>query len=156
MVPQLGMKFQSVDEAWKFWKAYGSHIGFEVRKRYINKRKSDGKARPCMYVCAKEGHRKEDKRDQEVGNYKVTDLVLEYNHILHTPETFHLMVSQRIFLKLHAFEIEVADDSRIRPKDAHELASRQVGGSFNLTYTYRDHRNYLRSKRQREIAYGET
>jgi hypothetical protein len=108
MVPQLGMKFQSVDEAWKFWKAYGSRIGFEVRKRYINKRKSDEEARSCRYVCAKEGHRKEDKRDhltkcpraetrcdcqvcmslvldQEVGNYKVTDLVLEHNHILHTP-----------------------------------------------------------------------
>jgi hypothetical protein len=53
------------------------------------------------------------------------------------------MVSQRKISKLHAFEIEVADDSGIRTKDAHELASRQVGGSFNLTYTCRDHRNYL-------------
>jgi hypothetical protein len=149
-----------------------------LRLWYINKRNSHGKARSCRYVCVKEGHRKEDKRDhltkcprakticdcqvrmslvldQEVGNYKVTDLVLEHNHILHTPETFHLMVSQRKNLKLHAFEIEVTDGSGIRPKGAHELASRQVGGSFNLTYTCRDHRNYLRSKRQREIAYGE-
>lgn len=178
MVPQVGMKFQSVDEAWKFWEAYGSHTGFEVRKRYTNKRKYDGKARSCRYVCAKEGHGREDKRDhltkcpraetrcdcevrmslvldQEVGNYRVTDLILEHNHILHTPETFHLMVSQRNISELQAFEIEVADEAGIRPKDAHELASMHVGGSFNLTYTCRDQKNYLRSKRQREMAYGE-
>jgi hypothetical protein len=172
------MKFQSVDEAWKFWEAYGSHTGFEVRKRYTNKRKYDGKARSCRYVCAKEGHGREDKRDhltkcpraetrcdcevrmslvldQEVGNYRVTDLILEHNHILHTPETFHLMVSQRNISELQAFEIEVADEAGIGPKDAHELASMHVGGSFNLTYTCRDQKNYLRSKRQREMAYGE-
>jgi hypothetical protein len=34
-----------------------------------------------------------------------------------------------------AFEIETADDSGIGPRAAHELASRQVGGSFNLSYT---------------------
>ena len=30
--------------------------------------------------------------------------------------------------KLQAFEIEIVDDSGFRPKDAHELASRQAGG----------------------------
>jgi hypothetical protein len=37
------MKFQSVEEAWIFWEAYASRTGFEVRKRYTNKRKFDGK-----------------------------------------------------------------------------------------------------------------
>jgi zinc finger SWIM domain-containing protein 3 len=35
------------------------------------------------------------------------------------------------------------------------LASIQIGGSLNLSYTLRDHKNYLRGKRQREIAYGQ-
>jgi zinc finger SWIM domain-containing protein 3 len=64
--------------------------------------------------------------------------VLEHNHLLHLPETRHLMASQRKISELQAFEIETADDSGIRPKAAHELASRQVGGPLNLSYTCRD------------------
>jgi hypothetical protein len=47
---------------------------------------------------------------------------------------------------VQAFEIKTVDYSEIGPKVAHELASHQVGGSFNLSYTPRDHRNYLRTK----------
>uniref|UniRef100_A0A8I7BGG5 Protein FAR1-RELATED SEQUENCE n=1 Tax=Hordeum vulgare subsp. vulgare TaxID=112509 RepID=A0A8I7BGG5_HORVV len=65
------------------------------------------------------------------------------------------MPSKRKISTLQAFDIETADDSGIVPKAAHELASRQVGGSINLTYTPRDHKNYLRTKRQRELMYGE-
>jgi zinc finger SWIM domain-containing protein 3 len=71
------------------------------------------------------------------------------------PQTSHLLVSQRKISELQDFEIETADDARIRPKAAHELASIQVGSSLNLSYTLRDHKNYLRAKRQREMAYGQ-
>jgi len=93
--------------------------------------------------------------DREKGNYKVTDLILEHNHVLQLPQTSHLMVSQRKISDLQGFEIETADDAGIRPKLAHELATIQVGGSLNLSYTLRDHKNYLRGKRQREMAYGQ-
>jgi zinc finger SWIM domain-containing protein 3 len=86
--------------------------------------------------------------DQVKGTYKVTDLVLEHNHILQLPQTSHLMVSQRKISELQGFEIETDDDAGIRPKAAHVLASLQV-------YTLRDHKNYLRGKRQREMAYGQ-
>jgi len=118
LLPEIGMEFNTIDEAWMFWIRYGGQKGFEVRKRYTNKRKYDGKVSSCRYVCANEGHRKEDKRDylikcpraetrtdcqvcmglvldQEKGKYKVVDLVLEHNHILQLPKTSHLMVSQR-------------------------------------------------------------
>lgn len=65
------------------------------------------------------------------------------------------MPSQRKISSLQAFEIETMDDSGIGPKAAHELASRQVGGSVNLGYTRRDLKNHLRTKRQRELMYGE-
>jgi hypothetical protein len=69
---------------------------------------------------------------------------------------YHLMPSQWSILDLQAFEIETVDDSRIRPKSAHELASCQVGGSFNLSYIPHDHKNYLCTKRQREMKYCQT
>ena len=152
------MEFCSPDEAWMFWVSYGGQKGFEVIKRYSNKRKLDGKIRSCRFVCANEGHRLKDKRDylikcpraetrtdcqvrtglildREKGNYKVTELILEHNHALQLPQTSHLLVSQRKILELQDFEIETADDAGIGPKAAHELASIQVGGSLNLSYT---------------------
>ena len=62
-LPQVGMEFSGIDEAWMFWISYGGQKGFEVKKSNTNKRKSDGKVRCRFYVCANEGHRKEDKRD---------------------------------------------------------------------------------------------
>jgi zinc finger SWIM domain-containing protein 3 len=146
--------------------AYGGHTGFDVRKRYCNSSKFDGKVTSCRFVCANEGHRRKANRehvtkcfraetrtgckarmtitlDRGEGNYEVNDVVLEHNHLLHLPETRHLMASQRKISELQAFEIETADDFRIRPKVVHELAIRQVGGPFNLSYTCRDRKNYL-------------
>ena len=173
-IPQVGMEFGSSDEAWAFWLRYGGHRGFEVRKRYTNKRESDGKITSCKFVCANEGHRVADKRDhltkcpraetrtdcqvhmnlkldRKNEILKVSYVFLEHNHKLHLPEILHLMVSQRKISDLQAFEIETADDAGIGPKAAHELACRQVGGPLNLSYTLRDHKNYLRSKRQQEL-----
>jgi len=95
------------------------------------------------------------KLDRKEGHYKVSDVILEHNHKLHLPKTFHLLVSHRKISDLQAFEIETADNAGIGPKAAHELASHQVGGPLNLSYTLRDHKNYLRTKRQREMAYGQ-
>jgi zinc finger SWIM domain-containing protein 3 len=78
-------------------------------------------------------------------NYEVTDVVLEHNHLLHLPKARHLMASQRKISELQAFEIEIADDSGIRPKAAHEFASRQVGGPLNLSYTCGDRKNYFKA-----------
>jgi zinc finger SWIM domain-containing protein 3 len=57
------MEFRNSDEAWAFWLSYSGQQGFEVRKRYTNKRESDGKVTSCKFVCANEGHRSQDKRD---------------------------------------------------------------------------------------------
>ena len=64
-------------------------------------------------------------------------------------------MAQRKISELQGFEIETADNAGIGPKAAHELACIQVGSSANLSYTLQDHKNYLRGKRQREMAYGQ-
>ena len=65
------------------------------------------------------------------------------------------MVSQRKISERQAFEIETADDSGIMRQAAHGFASRHVGGPINLGYTCRDQKNHLRTKRQRELAFGQ-
>ena len=176
--PRVGLRFRNPDEAWKFWVAYGGCTGFDVRKRYANVSSYDGKVTSARFVCSNEGHRRKGQTNNVTkcfraetrtdckarmslmlnrgsDDYEVSDVVLEHNHLLHLPETRHLMATQRKISEIQAFEIEAADDSGIRPKDAHEMAARQVGGLFNLSYTCRDRKNYLRTKRQRELAFGQ-
>jgi hypothetical protein len=62
-VPRVGMTFSSPDEAWKFWVTYGGRTGFDVRKRYENRRKLDGKATSVRFVCSSQGFQAKDKRD---------------------------------------------------------------------------------------------
>jgi hypothetical protein len=61
----------------------------------------------------------------------------------------NLMPSQQNFFSVQTCQIDMSDDCGIRHKDAHELASRQTGGSNNLSYTRIYHKNYLRTKRQK-------
>jgi hypothetical protein len=35
--PQVGMEFNSVDDAWKHWEIYEKQMGFGVRKHFQNK-----------------------------------------------------------------------------------------------------------------------
>ena len=161
-LPQVGQKFTDLAEAWSFWVNYGGRAGFEVRKRSSWKSKIDGVVTSCRYVCAKEGRRVQDKRDhltknpraetrtdcdvhmclsldRVAGHYEVVEVVLAHNHGVYLPQTFHLMSSQRRISELQAVEIEAADDSGIRPRHAHDLASRLVGGPMNLSDKIRYH-----------------
>ncbi|KAG2540871.1 hypothetical protein PVAP13_9NG587142 [Panicum virgatum] len=61
---ELGLRFRNPDEGWLFWVAYGGRTGFDVRKRYTNISKIDGKVTSCRYVCSNEGHRRKKKTEQ--------------------------------------------------------------------------------------------
>ena len=54
MIPQVGMQFDTVEDAWKFWLNYGKQMGFDFRKHYINKSKKDGKGN-IKGICMCEG-----------------------------------------------------------------------------------------------------
>ena len=61
--PEVGLRFRNPDETWQFWVAYGGRTGFDVRKRYRNLSKFDGKVTSCRFVCANEGHRRKVERE---------------------------------------------------------------------------------------------
>jgi len=143
-IPQMGMKFSSVDEAWEFWVTYGGRMGFDVRKCYTNKSGLDGLVTTGRFVCSNQGSRAENKKycvgkhnrahtrtccmvrmgitlDRENMTYKVHDLFVDHNHILQIAQTSHLMPSQRNISKHQAVDIEVADASGIAPKASYEF-----------------------------------
>ncbi|XP_042496385.1 protein FAR1-RELATED SEQUENCE 5-like [Macadamia integrifolia] len=68
------------------------------------------------------------------GMYNCIEFVEEHNHELHLPSTSHMMKSQRSVSEFHAFEIDLEDDSGIRPKDMFEYMSRHAAGSLLLYF----------------------
>lgn len=66
-----------------------------------------------------------------------------------------MLVSQRRITENQAYELEVAEDAGIKQKASFDLMSKYVGGTENLGYTMQDAKNYLNSKRRRDMAYGE-
>ncbi|KAL8480856.1 hypothetical protein ACS0TY_027396 [Phlomoides rotata] len=141
--PEIGIHFDSLDEAWKFWVDYGGKIDFGVRKHYFNKSKKTSLITSYVFVCCKEGVRKQDKRD-----------VLPLNPRLETRTD--CKVRMRIkHVDVQGHEIDLAEDAGLKQKSSFQLMSRHAGGREGLGYTRIDAKNYLRSKRQRSMVYGE-
>ena len=92
---------------------------------------------------------------QETRKYKVADFVGEHNHTLHLSETIYMIRSQRKISKVHAGLIDLASSFGIKPKAIYELMSREAGGRANLRFTKLDHKNYLRTRWQKNLIYGE-
>ncbi|XP_050244117.1 protein FAR1-RELATED SEQUENCE 5-like [Quercus robur] len=175
--PFKGMEFEADEIAYDFYNKYGRKTGFSIRKEYVNKCKKTGVVTSRRFVCAKEGVRGKDKRDQNVKNPRVetrcgcearlvivlnrdskkcmvSEFIAEHNHYFHLPSTVHMMPSQRKVTATHAIEIDLAHELGLRLKQSYELLSKQVGGYDNLGFTKQDHKNYLRIKRQRDMEHG--
>ena len=86
--------------------------------------------------------------------YVVSEFIAKHNHYLHLPSTVHVMPSQRKVATTHAIEIDLAHELGLRLKQSYELLSKQVDGYDNLGFTKQDHKNYLRTKRQRDMEHG--
>ena len=71
------------------------------------------------------------------------------------PECAHMLPSQRKIFVTQAIEVELAKRSGIPLSVAYELMGREAGGRASLGFTKQDHKNYLRTKRQKSFAYGE-
>ncbi|XP_057432346.1 protein FAR1-RELATED SEQUENCE 5-like [Lotus japonicus] len=173
--PKVGMVFDSVEEAWKFWVEYGRRVGFGVRKQYVHNNK-DGYPTSSRFVCCKEGLRRPDKRDYKTTHPRsetrtncearlglksmcekliVHDFVEEHNHIFHLQETTHMLPCNRKVSEVQCYQIDFADDACLQQRKSFELMSKQVGGRTNLGYTRLDQKNYLRKRRQRSWVDGE-
>ncbi|XP_028062326.1 protein FAR1-RELATED SEQUENCE 5-like [Camellia sinensis] len=176
--PKLGMSFDSEQAAYDFYNTYGGKVGFSIKKLYAHKNKHTKEITSRTFVCYKEGTRGIDKRDplvkfprQEVrcgcrarfsikldrnlGKYVAIDFVEHHNHDLVPQECIHMLPSQRKISTTQAIEVELAAESGIPLRSAYELFGRESGGRASLGFTKLDQKNYLRSKRQKDLEYGE-
>lgn len=116
-VPNVGMEFESEDDAYVFYNRYAKMVGFSVRKDFLNKSKVNGTVVSRRFTCFKEGYRRKDKRDVNVkkprkqtrtgclaqmtisrqpnGKYCVIHFEAKHNHEGVGPHLVHMLPSQR-------------------------------------------------------------
>ncbi|XP_008240644.1 PREDICTED: protein FAR1-RELATED SEQUENCE 5-like [Prunus mume] len=177
LIPVIGMEFETEDLAFKFYNAYAYNIGFSIRRSSFHKFKS-GQLRDRLFVCFAEGKREIDKHVSNVKyhraetrcgclarmkischlneKYRVIEFVSEHNHVTTSPSKTHFFNSHRKITLAQIAEVDMADSSGIAPKASLEFLSRQAGGRESLGFIPDDYKNYLHSKRTREMKLGDT
>ncbi|KAK4589136.1 hypothetical protein RGQ29_019930 [Quercus rubra] len=111
---------------------------FSIRKEYVNKCKKTG-----VFTSRRFMSRLVIVLNRDSKKCVVSEFIAEHNHYLHISSTVHMMPSQRKVAATHAIEIDLAHESGLRLKQSYELLSKQ-----------QDHKNYLRTKRQRDMEHG--
>ncbi len=174
--PVIGMEFDDEDIAYEFYNRYAGDVGFSIRKFWHDK-SSTNVIRTKKFVCSREGFNKRNTSDAcqrkradtrvgcmaemtikitPTGKYAIASFYNTHNHELITPSKAHLLRSQRRMTEAQKAQIDILNDSGVRPKEGHEVMSRQAGGRQSLTFTRKDYKNYLRSKRMKSIQEGDT
>ncbi|KAF3563726.1 hypothetical protein DY000_02016884 [Brassica cretica] len=161
----IGMEFSSDETAYIAYSKYASNHGFNVRKqRRAKKRKEDGKVARFLYVCSKEGVRKELKVKrsytrpitrrgckahmdcylQTSGRYKIVSFEPNHNHDLVRTPMKHLLKGNRavtVSQKQHADDAELSGISAkstvemMSLEHAEEVYTPEVFTLFQKEYT---------------------
>ncbi|PRQ24833.1 putative transcription factor FAR family [Rosa chinensis] len=178
LIPAVGMEFETEHDADAFYNQYAYRFGFSTRLSKAHK-SSSGLLRDRLFVCSAEGKRGRDKRNPYVKShraetrfgcrakmkirydllsrkYSVVEFVADHTHVTTTPSKTHLFRSHRKISLAQIVQADMAYDSGINPKETLELLSRQAGGREHLGFIPEDYKNYLRSKRTREMKSGDT
>ncbi|KAI3928209.1 hypothetical protein MKW98_023810, partial [Papaver atlanticum] len=113
--PAVGMVFDSENQAYDYYNAYGRFLGFSIRKSKMVIRKDKTVTRR-VFCCSKEGFRCKHPRGdpmrprpvtrtgckarlgiqlQDDGKYSINEFVEEHNHVLAPPSEAHMLRSQR-------------------------------------------------------------
>ncbi|XP_004295507.1 PREDICTED: protein FAR1-RELATED SEQUENCE 5-like [Fragaria vesca subsp. vesca] len=79
----------------------------------------------------------------------------EHNHPFVAKECSYMLHSQRSIQESQGIEIDLVKDFGIDVTSLYELMSKQAGGRAAVGFTKVDVKNYLRSRRQRSLKYGE-
>ncbi|XP_062080846.1 protein FAR1-RELATED SEQUENCE 5-like [Humulus lupulus] len=175
-IPKIDMEFVSEEEAYNFYNSYAFKDGFSIR-RSKGQKDQDGRMIDRMFCCSCEGYRRRDRRNMNVkyhraetrfgclarmkvtsrqtDNYCVIEFVVEDTHVTSSPNKSHLHRSHRRVTAAQVAKIDMADCSRIAPKESCELMARRVGGRENLGMIGLDYKNYLRTKRMIQMRLGE-
>lgn len=168
--PKMGMKFDTIDEAFGFYNDYAKLAGFKVRKD--SSRTKDREMVWKRYLCSKEGTTDEKRSHQsglvqrrrcrmktrenckaqyqvkkdKSGGYIVCKFVREHSHVFTTPcETFMLTPGRRVMDSKKKL-IKTYDFINIQSTHQMKVFKVQGGAYENIRCTDEDVENYHRDK----------
>lgn len=175
-VPKLGMGFDSEEHAYEFYNTYAGHVGFSVRKDYVNRSKVDGAVASRRFTCFREGFRHKDKQDTNVkrprkdtrigclaqlvisrqpdGRYHITHFEEKHNHELVAACRVHMLRSQK---KLATTQVEknIVDGSNVLPTSTSESNCKAIEGFVDMDCDPMGHEYKLPFKCTSKMKEGE-
>ncbi|KAG8382547.1 hypothetical protein BUALT_Bualt05G0088700 [Buddleja alternifolia] len=134
-IPTIGMEFDNEETTYEFYNEYATAAGFNIRKFAAHKDINEN-ILDRVFCCSCQGRRA----------HKINRI----------PSKAHLLRSHRTISTKQAAQVENIDRSGIPPKAGLTFMAKQLGGHEKVGFIIKDYRNYLRSKRTREMKTGDT
>ncbi|KAL6583476.1 hypothetical protein OROMI_005554 [Orobanche minor] len=172
-VPIVGMKFNSIEEAYNFYKQYARRIGFGVCKRSSTKG-ADSEVKFVIFACVRQGKsvsrsinplqprptaKTECKARIRIcgrvsGNFTLTRAKLDHNHDLSpTKSRFHKC--NRALTTAAKRRIEVDERAGIRMSKTFSAISVESGGYDKIPFLEKDCRNFKDKTRRLRLLEGD-
>ncbi|KAL6528867.1 hypothetical protein OROMI_029043 [Orobanche minor] len=173
------LMFRTIDEAERFYIAYGREIDFDIRTQKVQTTKPNKFVQSIKWVCNREGYRKERAdylfRERESrpetrhgcnaflrvayhrysGCYRVANFEPNHSHELATAETAHLLRCNRYLTSADKSTLTHMTEIGIRPSKAMDFIKSLVGGTGKLPFMRKDGYNFLQKQKMEKIRYGD-
>ena len=162
IVPEVGMAFESEDQAYDMYNNYAGKIGFSIRKS-TTKRRSDRTLYQKYIVCSAEGHGEESSKGMtrtgcgariqliisREGIWTVNKVVLEHNHYLSSPNKRKNLRSQRRVSEADKKLIGQIREAGMKPAQVFEFMKEFYGGADKVPYSKMDCNNEIGRQRKK-------
>lgn len=175
--PEVGMLFNSEEQAFKFYNSYAKRKGFSVRKGHLSRRK-DGTIRDRHYLCSNEGTRKEHRthitkkpRALERTNclariefkvnrdsvWVINKFLDDHNHPLASPNKIHMLRSHRTKLPAQHTFITEMDYIGVKPTQVYESHRESAHSDENSGFISKNQSyNLLGTNRMKDLEKGDS
>ncbi|XP_042396714.1 protein FAR1-RELATED SEQUENCE 4-like [Zingiber officinale] len=167
------MTFSSEEEVRIFYNSYAQNVGFGICK-LGGRNGDDGKQKYFSVGCAKNGRKVSQAKNilyprpstktnckakinvaiRNDGNFVITSLCLEHNHILSPGKSRHFRCNKVLDSAIKR-KLELNDQAGITSSKSFQSFVVEAGGYENLTFDERKCRNYISEARRLRLGDGD-
>jgi hypothetical protein len=171
--PELGIKFDNVDELFSYYKRYAARKGFSVRKRNSKKGPNE-KLRKVTFTCGREGGRASETTNplksqptMQIGCmsrinaasevkvvWRITKIILEHNHET-SPTKSRTFKCNREVEEHVKRQLELNDIAGIPLHKSYNSIVVESGGYENMSFNEKDCRNFIDEARRLRLGEGD-
>ncbi|WVZ77841.1 hypothetical protein U9M48_025656 [Paspalum notatum var. saurae] len=167
IVPEVGMSFESEDEAYEMYNTYAGKVGFSVRKSYQKRRPKDYTISQKYFVCSHEGYQTNTESSidssrtgcnarvqfsiSREGVWRVQKVVLDHNHYLASPNKSHMLRSQRHVIEADRMLIGQIREAGMKPSQVYEFMKQFYRGVDKVLFSRMDCNNEIGRERNKYL-----